>query len=266
MPNIVYVLTNPAMPGIVKIGMTEKDDVQLRMRDLYSTGVPLPFECVIARQIEDREAAKVESALHTAFDPSRINPSREFFQIEPEQVEALLLVMPGHDVTPRVSKQIAELQPEDIEAASEYKRRQTRTNELEFLESLNENVIRVYERVLALGKQEGMHINWGKKGFSLNVVSNGTKVVVCYGFPPSLDISTDFALISRKTNLPQEAIETLRKQALDTRLFVHMGKHLELSCRTDQKLEEPQLDALIGWLEAVVARIREFESVNSDES
>ena len=45
MVNIVYVLTNPAMPGLVKIGMTDRDDVQRRMSDLYTTGVPLPFEC-----------------------------------------------------------------------------------------------------------------------------------------------------------------------------------------------------------------------------
>ena len=57
MPNIVYVLTNPTMSGIVKIGMTNADDVQFRMNQLYSTGVPLPFECVIARQIEGIEAA-----------------------------------------------------------------------------------------------------------------------------------------------------------------------------------------------------------------
>ena len=51
MPNIVYVLTNPAMPGIVKIGMTDKLEVQPRMRDLYTTGVPLPFDCVIATEV-----------------------------------------------------------------------------------------------------------------------------------------------------------------------------------------------------------------------
>ena len=83
--------------------------------------------------------------------------------MNPSRLRALLQVMPGQDVTPRVSEQIA-VQQEDIEAASEYKRRQTRTNEIEFLESLNDNGTRVYQRVLDLGKQEGMHINWGKKG------------------------------------------------------------------------------------------------------
>ena len=76
MSNIVYVLTNPAMPGIVKIGMTDRDDVQDRMNQLYSTGVPLPFECVVARRIEDRRALEIESALHTAFGPNRVNLPR----------------------------------------------------------------------------------------------------------------------------------------------------------------------------------------------
>lgn len=48
MSNIVYVLTNPAMPGIVKIGKTNREDPQVRMSELYTTGVPLPFECAIA--------------------------------------------------------------------------------------------------------------------------------------------------------------------------------------------------------------------------
>ena len=32
------------MPGLVKIGMTVRPDIQQRMRDLYTTGVPLPFD------------------------------------------------------------------------------------------------------------------------------------------------------------------------------------------------------------------------------
>ncbi|GAB4223286.1 MAG: hypothetical protein Kow0076_5540 [Francisella sp.] len=35
---IVYVLTNPSMPGLVKIGKTTQSDVECRMKQLYSSG------------------------------------------------------------------------------------------------------------------------------------------------------------------------------------------------------------------------------------
>ncbi|MBT4763384.1 GIY-YIG nuclease family protein, partial [Candidatus Woesearchaeota archaeon] len=46
MPNIVYVLINPSIPDIVKIGMTS--DLTTRMRSLYNSSVPVPFECYFA--------------------------------------------------------------------------------------------------------------------------------------------------------------------------------------------------------------------------
>ena len=269
MPNIVYVLTNPAMPGIVKIGMTDRLEVQPRMRDLYTTGVPLPFDCVIAREIEDKEAAEIERALHTAFDPYRINPYREFFQVEPEQVEVLLRVMPGRDVTPREAGQSTDLDLDDKEASSKFKSRRSQTNELEFLESLNENGTIVYERVLALGKQDGMRIKWGLKGFSLNAVSNGALVVVCYGYPPSAynqNIYTDFDSVVRKSNAPQDAVEALRTDALNTGLFAPTGGRNNLVCQTDRSWDEPQLAVLTRWLSTVVERIREFETVSPSKA
>ena len=40
----VYVLTNEAMPGLVKIGYTMKDPA-IRAKDLsYETGVPIPYD------------------------------------------------------------------------------------------------------------------------------------------------------------------------------------------------------------------------------
>lgn len=83
---IVYVLTNPAMPGLVKIGKTTQEEVDLRMKQLYSTGVPVPFECVFACRVPD--ASVVEKALHHAFGQVRINPTREFFRIEPDRAFA----------------------------------------------------------------------------------------------------------------------------------------------------------------------------------
>lgn len=87
---IVYLLTNPFMPGIVKIGMTSKNDLQQRMKELYTTGVPVPFECQYACKVKLSHMAKLESALHDTFAPQRINANREFFQILPAQAMAIL--------------------------------------------------------------------------------------------------------------------------------------------------------------------------------
>ena len=267
MSNIVYVLTNPAMPGIVKIGMTDRPEVQRRMGDLYTTGVPLPFECFIAWQIEDRAAAEIERALHMAFGPNRVNPSREFFELDPEQVEALLRVMPGRDVTPQVVKESTEIPAEDKEASSVFKRLQSQTNESKFLQLLSPNGKVVYERVLALGKQEGMRINWGSKGFSLNAVSGGVLVPLCYGYPPSAfnqRIYTGFGTFERRSNVPQEVVEKLRGGALETQLFVPVGKGENLACETDRNWDEMKLAALLGWLGTVLDRIREYETSDPD--
>jgi hypothetical protein len=100
---IVYVLTNPAMPGIVKIGKTSRGSINARLNELYSTGVPVPFECAFAGRVSDE--SKVEKAFHLAFGPYRLNPKREFFQIEPEQAIALLELMITEDVTPSLQEE-----------------------------------------------------------------------------------------------------------------------------------------------------------------
>ena len=77
---IVYVLTNPVMPGLVKIGMTTRDNLDTRMKELYGTGVPVPFKCEYACKVKSSDCAKIEKALHVAFAPDRINANREFLQ------------------------------------------------------------------------------------------------------------------------------------------------------------------------------------------
>ena len=95
---IVYAATNPTMPGLVKIGGTSRANVQARMDELYSTGVPAPFTCEIARRVD--HYLDVESALHTVFEPSRVPSGREFFQVTLDQVAAALNLAGGEDVTP----------------------------------------------------------------------------------------------------------------------------------------------------------------------
>lgn len=64
MPGIVYLLTNQAMPSLVKIGHIKdcaEKNARDRMRELsYPSGVPLPFECHYACEVED--ATEVEQS------------------------------------------------------------------------------------------------------------------------------------------------------------------------------------------------------------
>ena len=59
---IVYLLTNSVMPGLVKIGMTTQEYIDKRMKELYTTGVPVPFECQFACKVKKGDCAKIEKA------------------------------------------------------------------------------------------------------------------------------------------------------------------------------------------------------------
>lgn len=126
---IVYVLTNPAMPGLVKIGKTSRDSIDVRLNELYSTGVPVPFECAFAARVTDE--VKVERAFHNAFGPYRLNPKREFFQIEPEQAIALLELMADEDVTPTLQREADAVDVGAKDASSKLKARRPNMNFLE---------------------------------------------------------------------------------------------------------------------------------------
>lgn len=125
----VYVLTNPAMPGLVKIGMTTRDVLKDRLRELYSTGVPLPFECYYACRVSAGDCENIEKSLHQAFAPDRINPGREFFRMDPERVKVILKLFHLSDVTREVSAEIEEnVAAEDRSARENFKQRRPRLN------------------------------------------------------------------------------------------------------------------------------------------
>jgi len=98
MPNTVYVLTNEAMPNIVKIGLTD-GVVEDRIAQLSAhSGVPLFFECYYAAEVDDMK--RVEKLLHQLFAEHRVNPKREFFRIDPEKVVLALSIGRFKEITP----------------------------------------------------------------------------------------------------------------------------------------------------------------------
>ena len=96
MAEIVYILTNEAMPGLVKVGRTNSD-LASRIKQLFQTGVPLPFELFFACEVND--STFVEQNLHDAFGDHRVSRNREFFRIAPERVRAALQLGALREIT-----------------------------------------------------------------------------------------------------------------------------------------------------------------------
>jgi len=74
----VYALTNPDMPGLVKIGKSRDPD--LRASELFTTGVPHPFVIASRAYVVDMDVA--ENGLHQKFSDQRVTGRREFFRVK----------------------------------------------------------------------------------------------------------------------------------------------------------------------------------------
>lgn len=78
----VYILRNPSMPGIVKIGKTTRS-VEQRCNELWQTGVPTPFE--IVHSVVSPDCHGLEAWIHSILPDLRVSGSREFFRMTEEQ-------------------------------------------------------------------------------------------------------------------------------------------------------------------------------------
>lgn len=64
---LVYILTNPCLDGWVKIGMTERNDISDRLRELNSpTNLPLSYRCYAVYEVEN--PMEVEKNIHGLID------------------------------------------------------------------------------------------------------------------------------------------------------------------------------------------------------
>jgi hypothetical protein len=87
----IYILSNPAMPGILKIGRSINGG-RNRALELYGTGVPLPFKMEFEAWSPD--CISDESYVHDLLSEQRINKSREFFKVSvSEAIECVLMVI-----------------------------------------------------------------------------------------------------------------------------------------------------------------------------
>ena len=78
MLGFIYIMSNPAHEGHLKIGQTSKDPL-VRRKDLSSTGVPEEF--VIEYQALVSDYRRQEKLIHQKLTKSRLTHKKEFFKV-----------------------------------------------------------------------------------------------------------------------------------------------------------------------------------------
>ena len=94
-PGWVYILTNPAFPHMVKIGLTTRKPTERAAELTNASGVPLPFKVAWARAV--RDCAAVEFIVHRMLDDRRVSGKREFFRIDVTAAQQVIEAAAGMD-------------------------------------------------------------------------------------------------------------------------------------------------------------------------
>jgi hypothetical protein len=87
----LYIFYSPVMPGLYKIGMTNRT-VEARLAEAnihFTYGVPIPYICLYARKVKNALASEKE--IHKILNKFRVNKHYEFFGVvEPKETDEIL--------------------------------------------------------------------------------------------------------------------------------------------------------------------------------
>lgn len=83
----VYILQNKHMPGLIKVGMTQRC-VNARAEELYQTGVPGRFE--VYSFVSSPDCRELERRVHESLSVFRLSGDREFFQCDASDATTVL--------------------------------------------------------------------------------------------------------------------------------------------------------------------------------
>ena len=89
----VYILSNPAIPEMVKIGFTANDPFVRAYQISRGTGIPLGFEVEWAYKCFKGE--RIEQEVHKYFKKQRVNTQKEFFRVSLEEAKQVIKQIGG---------------------------------------------------------------------------------------------------------------------------------------------------------------------------
>lgn len=92
----LYILANPSMPGLVKVGRTNRKPSERAQELSGSTGVPTPFLVVYEVLVSDCNEA--EKYIHTVLSNRgyRLSENREFFKAPIPEIINMFMSLPEH--------------------------------------------------------------------------------------------------------------------------------------------------------------------------
>lgn len=84
----VYILSNPSMAGLIKIGQTKRSPEE-RAREL-SKNTSIPSNFIVEFEIYTLDRVALEKVVHLELEAFRVNKKREFFKIYIEEAAKII--------------------------------------------------------------------------------------------------------------------------------------------------------------------------------
>jgi hypothetical protein len=222
----VYILMNPSMSGLVKIGKTQREPEE-RAKELSSTtGVPTPFTVVYDSYFEN--CSEAEKHIHTLLENKgyRVSQYREFFEIPIK--DAIDAVMETRKFLGTFEEEDTEDNIED-EDEDEYLEPWSDILEIaegyhygvgDYLQDFNEAII-YYQKVIKLGYKPGYHdighiythdLNDEKKGFEYYKKGIDDGCSICYA-------ALGFYYLNKDINNAEKSFELYMKYTPEEELI-----------------------------------------------
>ena len=173
----VYVLTNSAMSGLVKIGYTDIDPYT-RASNLSATNVPTPFK--VYGFVEVNNPQEVEKAVHKKLAKYRTSRSREFFKISGKKALETIESVSGQLDLKR--------QQESAESAERARKRAAQIKQEQFEQQVFETLNIVIEKL-----EKGTNIKLYKKLESYSAIVS--TIIFLIGILSFIHIETETAII-----------------------------------------------------------------------
>ena len=139
-------------------------------------------------------------------------------------------------------------------------KRTIKITQKDFLGALDQNGKAVFDKLFEFAQARAMPIQWGTRGFSLNVDLAGTRVAVFFCYPPASvykqSIYTNRVGMSTRTQVPDDEIRTLWSDAQATGLFRPAGD--ELKCSIDRVFTDAEVGKILAWCEEAATTIAKY--------